>query len=186
MSAGQKREESGVSTSSARVIPRAVRPNSNLVGRHLPALQHQREVPRRDRRDDARGLVAGVGVVAGVHRQGLGRGQAGVVGEEPEVLGCARHVLAAGVADRLAHVAGVGEGEPLEVLDQQVGEAVDASRRARRSPSAATGPCRTPGAPRRWPGRPRPRRPARPSPTARGSTGRPSRTWRRRTPRGRR
>ena len=92
-------------------------------GHHLPRAQHEGEVPWRDGRDDAHGLPARVGVVPGVHRQGLGRRHARVVGEEADVEHRTRDVVAR-LGDGLAHVAGVCHGQLVRMLLHEVGEAV--------------------------------------------------------------
>ena len=146
----------------------------------LPRLEHQREVPRRDRGDHAGRLEPGVGVVAAVHRQRLAGGEPGVVGEEPVVRRGARHVLATGVADRLAHVGGVGQRERVGVGLDQVGEPVqqraalgEAHPRPRALVEGAAGGLDGAVGVLR-------RRPARPRRTARAATGPPRRTGRRR------
>ena len=89
----------------------------------LPGLQHQREVPGGDGHHDTGRLEPAVGVVTGVHRQRVGDGHLGVVGEEPEVLRGPRDIVTA-LRQRLAHVAAVRAGQLVGVRLHQVAQPV--------------------------------------------------------------
>ena len=133
---------SGVSSAGLRttVLPAA------SAGRDLPGGDHQREVPGHDQPDDAERLAEGHVDAAGdrdrLPEQPLGR--AGVVAE-----GLDDHAdLAAGVADRLAGVAGLEADQLLQLALERVGDARRIARARRRARRRAT-PGRRPSPPRR-------------------------------------
>ena len=104
------------------------------AGRHLPGGDRQREVPRDDQADDAERLAEREVDAAGdrdrVAQQPLGR--AGVVAERVD-----DHAhLAERVADRLAGVARLEDGELVDVLGQRVGQPVQQHRAVGRADGA--------------------------------------------------
>ena len=82
-------------------------------GRHLPAREHQREVPRHHLADDADRLAQRVVEEAGLDRNGLALELVGHAAEVAEARRRARHVELARIAHRMA---GVQRFEPREFL----------------------------------------------------------------------
>ena len=91
-------------------------------GRELPDRHHQRVVPRRDPRDDPDRLPAQERrVAAHVLARGLAVEHARRAGEEADVVGAHRHLVAR-VGERLADVRRLELRELLRVLVERVGE----------------------------------------------------------------
>ncbi|MCY1352244.1 hypothetical protein D9M69_385320 [compost metagenome] len=83
---------------------------------HLPTGEHQREVPRHDLADHADGLALHVIEETGFHRDHRAFDLVGHAAEVAEAGSGARHVQAAGVANRVAGVQGFQLGQLFEVF----------------------------------------------------------------------
>ena len=89
---------------------------------HLPAAEHDREVPRHDLADDAERLGSDVVEEPGLDRHDAALELVGHAAEVPEGRRGAHDVEVAGVADRVPGVAGLDEREVVGIGLDRVGE----------------------------------------------------------------